>query len=674
MQFYKIQGIIANENWEEENDNRSQRQKIIRRISSMTREFNENLQKQTEGFLFAADATDSEVTAGILLKNTENIQKLAAKYLKAIGLQVENLTIEEITFGVLGSMLFGAEKVGYIEDDRVILEQFELLDLSNRHRRAIRFGEKILEEREKEQIYQDAKRYQMKDDLLPELDRIFKGQTRKKIVGHPVHYLIQTDDMDARKQVSRLLMQALFSKQRIHSRRYCYIDIKSGEDFSEYALECLYKSCNEGTIIARYIAGDTTDGDFATGDMETMINLCEVMKRYCNQVLTILCLPRECTKPRELIYEKLGSVSVVEIKDIPAVYTRAKEFLQMLADEHGIRTDKKLFAMLEEDRTYLGTEMKNMFDEWYNQKLKTSVYPEYSEIVTVKKEAAKAKPKGTAYDDLMEMIGLEEPKKVIRQALDFFKAQKLFADKGMNVRRPAMHMVFTGNPGTAKTTVARLVARIMRENGLLSKGHLVEVGRGDLVGKYVGWTAQIVKKKFTEASGGVLFIDEAYSLADGKAGLYGEEAINTIVQEMENHRDELVVIFAGYPEEMQKFIQSNPGLRSRIAFHVPFSDYDTEELCQIARLQASKLELRLTDDAVEKMAAIFDLVQKEADFGNGRYVRNLIEKARMAQAARLVNGDVENLSRKEIATITAEDIEIPAITKPEKGTMGFRCA
>ena len=318
--------------------------------------------------------------------------------------------------------------------------------------------------------------------------------------------------------------------------------------------------------------------------------------------------------------------------------------------------------------------MKNMFDEWYNRKLKTSVYPEYSEIVTVKKEAAKAKPKGTAYDELMEMIGLEEPKKVIRQALDFFKAQKLFADKGMNVRRPAMHMVFTGNPGTAKTTVARLFARIMRENGLLSKGHLVEVGRGDLVGKYVGWTAQIVKKKFTEASGGVLFIDEAYSLVDGKAGLYGEEAINTIVQEMENHRDELVVIFAGYPEEMEKFIQSNPGLRSRIAFHVPFSDYNTEELCQIARLQASKLELRLTDDAVDKMAGIFDLVQKEADFGNGRYVRNLIEKARMAQAARLVGSDVENLTRKEIATITAEDIEVPKDTKLEKVEIGFQCA
>jgi SpoVK/Ycf46/Vps4 family AAA+-type ATPase len=168
-----------------------------------------------------------------------------------------------------------------------------------------------------------------------------------------------------------------------------------------------------------------------------------------------------------------------------------------------------------------------------------------------------------------------------------------------------MHMVFTGNPGTAKTTVARLFARIMRENGLLSRGHLVEVGRSDLVGKYVGWTAPAVQKKFKEASGGVLFIDEEYSLATENAGSFGEEAINTIVQEMENRRDELVVIFAGYPDEMEKFLQSNPGLRSRIAFHVPFADYGTEELCQIAKYQASKLELRLTDDAVEKVSEFY---------------------------------------------------------------------
>ena len=148
----------------------------------------------------------------------------------------------------------------------------------------------------------------------------------------------------------------------------------------------------------------------------------------------------------------------------------------------------------------------------------------------------------------------------MEQALNFYKAQKLFKEKGLPDSRPAMHMVFTGNPGTAKTTVARLFAGIMKENQLLSEGRLFELGRSDLVGKYVGWTAQIVKEKFRKARGSVLFIDEAYSLLDGDSSLYGDEAINTIVQEMENCREDTVVIFAGYPREMEQFLSRNPGL------------------------------------------------------------------------------------------------------------------
>lgn len=232
--------------------------------------------------------------------------------------------------------------------------------------------------------------------------------------------------------------------------------------------------------------------------------------------------------------------------------------MKLLARDNHVRTDKKLFAKLEGNRGYLAPELRTIFDGWYNNKLKTTVYPQYKEITTVKTEVEKAKPKGDAYKELMEMIGLTEAKNVILQALNYHKAQKLFADKGMKVDRPAMHMVFTGNPGTAKTTVARLFARIMRENGLLSRGHLVEVGRGDLVGKYVGWTAQTVQKRFEQAEGGVLFIDEAYSLVDGRSGSYGDEAINTIVQEMENYRDDMVVIFAGYPDRMEEFCRRIP--------------------------------------------------------------------------------------------------------------------
>ena len=273
------------------------------------------------------------------------------------------------------------------------------------------------------------------------------------------------------------------------------------------------------------------------------------------------------------------------------------------------------------------------------------------------------------------MIGIDDAKKVIIKALNYYKAQKLFADKGMKTDRPAMHMVFTGNPGTAKTTVARLFARIMKENDLLSKGNLIEVGRGDLVGKFVGWTAPTIQKKFRDAQGSVLFIDEAYSLVDDRDGSYGDEAINTIVQEMENHRDDVVVIFAGYPDKMEGFLRKNPGLRSRIAFHVPFADYGTDELCKIAKLIAKKKGLKLAEGVDEKLTVIFNDAKSESDFGNGRYVRNIIEKAKMAQATRLLNMDFDLVGKDDIVTICAEDIEAPPVkSKKARNPIGFSVA
>ena len=193
-----------------------------------------------------------------------------------------------------------------------------------------------------------------------------------------------------------------------------------------------------------------------------------------------------------------------------------------------------------------------------------------------------------------------------------------------------------------------------------------------MVGKYVGWTAPTIQKKFRDAQGSVLFIDEAYSLVDDRDGSFGDEAINTIVQEMENHRDDVVVIFAGYPDKMEKFLQKNPGLRSRIAFHVPFADYNTAELCDIASLIAKKKGLRLTEDARERLSVVFDVAKNDDDFGNGRYARNVIEKAKMAQASRLLNMDFDLIAKDDIVTICAEDIELPpASVKKSQNPIGF---
>lgn len=531
-----------------------------------------------------------------------------------------------------------------------------------------------MDEARKDEIYAKAERLFTKDCLLPELDRIYAGGASAKIVGHPVHYLIQTDDAGIRREMIQSLLPSLYANGRLQNRRYSSVYFRGEALYGKSSdYDQFYKSNAGGTVIVQYSAdyGDTDDEDTANGIRDTIKKLCNYIKKYRHQVLTILCLPRECTKLKELFYENLGTVSFVELKEEFLEGEQAGDYLKLLARDNHVRTDKKLFAKLEGNRGYLAPELRTIFDGWYNNKLKTTVYPQYKEISTVKTGVEKAKPKGDAYKELMEMIGLTEAKNVILQALNYHKAQKLFADKGMKVDCPAMHMVFTGNPGTAKTTVARLFARIMRENGLLSRGHLVEVGRGDLVGKYVGWTAQTVQKKFEQAEGGVLFIDEAYALVDDRSGSYGDEAINTIVQEMENHRDDMVVIFAGYPDRMEEFLQKNPGLRSRIAYHVPFADYSMEELCSIAALTAQKKGLHLDDQAQEKLASVFETARRQADFGNGRYVRNILEKAKMAQATRLLTKDYESLTQEDITTLCAEDIEMPEIAAPARPRIGF---
>jgi AAA+ superfamily predicted ATPase len=269
------------------------------------------------------------------------------------------------------------------------------------------------------------------------------------------------------------------------------------------------------------------------------------------------------------------------------------------------------------------------------------------------------------------MIGLAEAKKVIKKAVDYFKVQKMFKDRGISENRPSMHMVFSGSPGTAKTTVARLFAKIMKDNGVLSVGGMVEVGRADVVGKYVGWTAQIVRNKFKEAKGSVLFIDEAYSLVDDRNGLYGDEAINTIVQDMENRREDIVVIFAGYTDKMEEFLQRTPGLRSRIAFHVPFDGYNADELLQILTLMAKKQSIKMDADVNDKLVPIVEKAMKDSDFGNGRYMRTLLEQARMNQASRLLTMETDSITKEDLVRLVADDFSEPPQLHKEKKQIGF---
>lgn len=670
MLFYKVEGILIGSNAEQEDSRRAQRE-ASRKIFMKSESFHQK--HGGDSFCFVSDLADGFLTAGMILDRAENADGILHAFLKYIDCPITDSTITETTITGIQQLLGRANRSGFIANDDEITEKYGIDKATGRVGRGIPFGENLVEEHRKEDVLAGAQRYLLSETFLPELDRIYAGSPAVRPQGHPVHYMVQTDDPDTRRESCKLLLQALYANGRVSSKRYCFLNFRPGEGFSVMAYDALYKVCAGGTVIIRYLANDDSEDEgFAGGERDTIERICEIARQHRNQVLTIVCLPRECKKAKALFYENLGSMAFVEIREDFANNEQSTAYLKMLAKDHRIRTDKALFAALDAEKGYLATELHQIFDEWYNKKLQNTIYPQYKDLKVVRQAVIKAAPKGSAYDDLQDMVGLTEAKAVIQKALNYYKMQKLYEEKGMKQDNPAMHMVFTGNPGTAKTTAARLFARIMRDNGLLSKGQLVEVGRGDLVGKYVGWTAQTVQAKFREAKGGVLFIDEAYSLVDDRNGSFGDEAINTIVQEMENHREDVVVIFAGYPNEMESFLQKNPGLRSRIAFHVPFADYNADELCRIAELMGKSKGVCFDADAKEKLHSVFEQARKNNDFGNGRFVRNILEQAKMNQASRLLEYDFDAITTEEIKTIKAVDIATPPEAKKEvKRTIGF---
>lgn len=259
-----------------------------------------------------------------------------------------------------------------------------------------------------------------------------------------------------------------------------------------------------------------------------------------------------------------------------------------------------------------------------------------------------------------ELVGLAPVKERIREIAAFLVVSRARAQLGLEATTPSLHMCFTGNPGTGKTTVALRMAEILHRLGYVRKGHVVSVTRDDLVGQYIGHTAPKTREVLKKAMGGVLFIDEAYYLyRQENERDYGQEAIEILLQVMENNRDDLVVILAGYKERMDTFFRSNPGMSSRIAHHIDFPDYSADELMQIAQKMAATMNYSLDKHALETLREYIDLRQQQPNFANARSIRNALDRARLRHANRifeLATSANSQMSAQDLSAISAGDI------------------
>lgn len=477
--------------------------------------------------------------------------------------------------------------------------------------------------------FHNAKKDSLVDEnFLEELKRIHSPNHPKKFFGHPVHYKISAKNFYGAKKITELLCRALYTNNRLVGG--C-VNFVRDVNVDEIDIENIFRQSAGATVII---------------DLKNFDEFfCELVKRFCGEVLFIFI--------GEGVFH--GDLKIVELKENFMNCEESFIFLKKILREENLNyDDAEIFAELEEKNFFTPSDVYEIFEKLRAENLSRKIYVDYKNLACVEKNF-------DAYKNFQSLIGLTEVKKIFSKIIDGFKIQKIREEFGLKNFRQSLHMVFVGNPGTAKTTVARLFAQI------LNVKNFVECGRADLVGKYVGWTAPAVEKKFREAEGGILFIDEAYSLLDEN---FGNEAINEIVRQMEIKRHEVIVIFAGYPEPMKNFLESNAGLKSRISFMINFPDYDVDELTEILKFMARQKNLKISSAVVEKCRKIFAEVYHKKNFGNGRFVRNLLESAILNQAQRILRED-KKISREKLSTLKLEDFDEKIFYPLDETKIGF---
>ena len=515
----------------------------------------------------------------------------------------------------------------------------------------------------KNAIFKEAEDVMGDVSLYEELGRIYATPDNYEFYGVPVHYRIVASSRKSVEKIIEILVSALHKVNRLLGTRVGYMyDYRFGAYFDDEELDSLFEK-SVGTAIAfELFTDDKEESNIGFADNQLWRAIKNNICKFYDRVLVIFVdILSERRNDKKALLEFADDLNVIEIKEGVGSVQELEKFLFRIMEKSKYKRfleKDELSKLLSEEKNYNITVAYEIYDKWHKNVLKEKAYPAYRSLEeTIVKAASSNRYSDDVLEKLNSLIGLRPVKNIVKQMIATYTVKKTRQNLGLDQECFSRHMIFTGNPGVAKTTVARMLSRIFAVKGIIETPIFVECGRSDLVGKYVGWTANVVKEKFKAARGGIIFIDEAYALVDG-SNTFGDEAINTIVQEMENHRDDVIVIFAGYPDKMKDFLNKNEGLRSRIAFHVNFPDYNAEELCDILKLMAKDKSYTLDSDVIEKCKKIFVSVCKHPEFGNGRFVRNMLEQAIMKQSLRIYEtfGN-KNISKKEVCTLKSEDFD-----------------
>lgn len=640
-----------------------------------SKELNQMLDKKARFYVIDTYGNGLTICGAIEAKHSNDWLSLADSFFLGLNLKGRRTEATEITIAQFLESLSISHRNLYISNDDEIKKELGLDSFFGY--RSFELEEYLLNQTyTKRQAITQCRKLLCGASMLPELERIFTPLSTHGFHGHPVHYAIVSDDIEVRSAIRELLLGSLVSVKRLQSRRLCFIPSKQElmirRDSDLTTAGAMYQVQNGGTIVVQSIDSAINGGAFGIDEIKQLSSL---IRRHRQDVLTIFEFEKSDSRLLKKWMKSLSNVPFVCLEEETVLRKTAVSHLKGLAKADGITNCESLPAYLPSNKKgFLHSDLSQIYDTWHGDHLRTVVYKQYNDLPLLQ-HRDDALLQGDAFNQLESMIGLAEVKRIIRQLIDFHNTRKLLDQRSKTSTQSTMHMVFSGSPGTAKTTVARLLAKIMRDNELLSVGELIEVGRADIVDRYVGGTAPKVRDLFKRAKGSVLFIDEAYSLMDGNRGLYGDEAISAIVQEMENSREDTAVIFAGYAEKMDGFLELNPGLRSRIAFHVPFPNYSCQELAAILTLIAKQDGIGIETSAQSKIHCIIANAMENEGFGNGRFIRNLFEQARMNQASRLMAcGYEEGISDALLLTLNSEDFTMPTgcIQKQPLRKIGFQ--